>query len=161
MRATVEPNLVYMPPKCCGTLITRSLIVSSVTAEELEEFKLTEKEKDTREKTYCANSDYRRFVTPTYIISGQATYPRCKHKTYSTCKNDYHKDDCPTDLDLRATLDLGQKKRWQRCFSCRTLVEIDWGCNHITWTKPLLVSCTKTDSIPGVVAAHSSVINAV
>ncbi|KAJ6267424.1 hypothetical protein PSV08DRAFT_411876 [Bipolaris maydis] len=132
MRATVEHDLVYMPPRCCGTPITRSLIVSSVTAEELEEFELTEKEKDTREKTYCANSDCRRFVAPTHIISGQATCPRCKHKTCSTCKNNYHKDDCPADLDLRATLDLGQKKRWQRCFSCRALVEIDWGCNHMT-----------------------------
>ncbi|KAH7563646.1 hypothetical protein BM1_00693 [Bipolaris maydis] len=109
MRATVEHDLVYIPPRCCGTPITRSLIVSSLTAEELEEFELTEKEKDTREKTYCANSDCR-----------------------SACKNNYHEDDCPVDLDLRATLDLGQTKRWQRCFSCQALVEIDWGCNHMT-----------------------------
>ncbi|KAJ6197792.1 hypothetical protein J3E72DRAFT_219130 [Bipolaris maydis] len=132
MRATVEHDLVYIPPRCCGTPITRSLIVSSLTAEELEEFELTEKEKDTREKTYCANSDCRRFVAPVHIKSSEATCPRCKHKTCSACKNNYHEDDCPVDLDLRATLDLGQTKRWQRCFSCQALVEIDWGCNHMT-----------------------------
>ena len=38
MRATVERDLVYMPPRCYGTPIARSLIVNSPTAQELEKF---------------------------------------------------------------------------------------------------------------------------
>jgi hypothetical protein len=132
MRATVEKDLVYMPPRCCGTPIIRSLVVSSLTTQELEDFENTEIEKDTREKTYCSNHDCGRFIASRHIKASEATCPRCKHKTCIMCKNHYHKDDCPADSDLQTTLELGQAQHWQRCFSCRALVEIDWGCNHMT-----------------------------
>jgi hypothetical protein len=132
MRATVEKDLVYMPPRCCGAPVVKSLVVSSLTAQELEDFENTETENDTQEKTYCSNHDCGRFIAPPHIKAGEATCPRCKHQTCNICKNDYHEADCPADLELQATLDLGQTKHWQRCFSCRALVEIDWGCNHMT-----------------------------
>ncbi|KAF5844346.1 hypothetical protein GGP41_004481 [Bipolaris sorokiniana] len=122
MRATVERDLVYMPPS----------------------LNRWNREKDTREKTYCANSNCGRLIAPAHIISSEATCPRYMHKTCSTCKNHYHEDDCPADLDLREALELGQVKRWQRCFSCRALVEIDWACNHMTVATDVLFGKSKT-----------------
>lgn len=132
MRAVTEKDLVLLPPRCCGTSIPFSLIVDSLTEEELEDFQNVETEKNTRDKTYCSNSDCRRFIAPRHVSASEATCPRCTTKTCAMCKNAFHEDDCPADPDLQATLELGNVQQWQRCYSCRSLVEIDRGCNHMT-----------------------------
>ncbi|KAF2796595.1 hypothetical protein K505DRAFT_400921 [Melanomma pulvis-pyrius CBS 109.77] len=132
MRAVTEKDLALLPPRCCGTSISFSLIMDNLTEEELEDFQNAETEKNTRYKTYCSNSDCRRFIAPGHVRASEATCPRCKAKTCAKCKNAFHEDDCPADPDLQATLELGSIQQWQRCYSCRSLVEIDRGCNHMT-----------------------------
>jgi hypothetical protein len=132
MRAAVEKDLAYLPPRCCGTALPYTLITKSLNEEEMEDFRNAEEEKATRNKTYCTNPDCGRFIAPRYIRAGEATCPRCKAQTCAMCKNRFHENDCPADPDLQATLRLGEAQQWQRCFSCRALVEIDMGCNHMT-----------------------------
>ncbi|KAF1848192.1 uncharacterized protein K460DRAFT_427193 [Cucurbitaria berberidis CBS 394.84] len=156
MRGVVNHNLAYIPPRCCGDAISPALIISSLASEEMEDFQNAEIEKRTRDKKYCSNSKCGRFIAPIHIVAGEATCPRCKAKTCATCTNPSHEDDCPAASELQATLELGAEKQWCRCFSCRSLVAIDTGCNHMTclcgaefcylcgieWTNPGQCNCT-------------------
>ena len=49
-----------------------------------------------------------------------------------TCKAAAHKGDCPEDKAVQQVLDLA-KKRWQRYRACLRTVELNFGCNHITY----------------------------
>jgi hypothetical protein len=132
MRGVSEHNLAYLPPRCCQVPFPFGLIVKCLTEKELEDFQNAEEEKGTLEKTYCTNRDCGRFVSPKFIKAGKAVCPRCNARTCSMCENPYHPGDCPADVDLQTTLRLGEEREWQRCYSCRSLVAIEYGCNHIT-----------------------------
>lgn len=132
MAPLVDRDLSLLPPRCCNTAVPFPVIVRTLTEAELDDFQHAELETATRDKTYCSNVNCGRFVAPKNIIAGEATCPRCDTKTCAICKSAGHEGDCPDDPDLRATLELGVVNQWQRCFSCRSLVEIDTGCNHMT-----------------------------
>jgi hypothetical protein len=133
MRGVLDHDLALIPPRCCGTNIPFTIIFTTLDDREMNDFQEAEMEKNTREKTYCSNSSCGRFINPARITAGKATCRRCGFDTCSMCKNPSHEDDCPADPELQATLQLGNQQRWQRCFSCRALVEIEMGCNHMTY----------------------------
>ena len=132
MAGVANRDLVLVPPRCCGTAVPFGVIACTLTEAEMEDFQHAELEKATKDKTYCANPDCGRFIAPANIVAGEAICSRCQARTCAVCKNVGHEGDCPEDPDIQATLDLGTENKWQRCFSCRSLVEIDWGCNHMT-----------------------------
>jgi uncharacterized metal-binding protein len=131
MAGVIERDLALIPPRCCGAAVPFGAIVSTLTQTEMADFQHAELEKATKDKTYCSNPDCGRFVAPKDILAGEATCSRCNTKTCATCKSTGHEGDCPEDLDIQATLELGAENKWQRCFSCRALVEIERGCNHM------------------------------
>jgi hypothetical protein len=132
MHGVVDHDLTYIPPRCCGHQVPRTLIANMLTEEELDDFQNAEIEKETRDKTYCTSPNCGRFIAPRNITAGEATCPRCNAKTCVMCKNPQHQGDCPADSDLQATLELGAENGWCRCFSCRSVIAIDRGCNHMT-----------------------------
>ena len=83
MNGVVNHDLICLPPRCCGKEVSRAVIISSLTAEELENFTNAEIEKQTQEKTYCSSPECDRFIAPCYIAAGEATCPRCRNKTCS------------------------------------------------------------------------------
>lgn len=50
------------------------------------------------------------------------------------CKKDAHPigQDCPNDWETDAVLKIGERSGWRRCYKCRTLVELTYGCTHMT-----------------------------
>jgi len=69
-------------------------------------------------------------------MNEQATCPDCSTVTCTLCKAASHRGDCPADTVLQQVLQTADENRWQRCYSCRRLVELDIGCNHITFVSP-------------------------
>lgn len=132
MAPIVDRELALLPPRCCDVAVPFPVIVRTLTEAELSDFQHAELEKATRDKTYCTNPDCGRFIAPQDIVSGEANCPRCNTKTCAVCKGVGHEGVCPDDPEIQATLQLGAENKWQHCFSCRSLVEIDWGCNHMT-----------------------------
>ncbi|KAL7770938.1 hypothetical protein CFE70_000878 [Pyrenophora teres f. teres 0-1] len=132
MNGVVSHDLTYLPPRCCAKEVPRAIIVNSLTEQEFEDFTNAEIEKQTQVKTYCSNSECGRFIAPCYIAAGEATCPRCKTRTCTMCNSPQHEGDCPADTGLEAILDLGAENQWRRCFSCRSMVSIERGCNHMT-----------------------------
>ena len=125
-------DLTMFPPRCCREPIPLSVVESSLSLEELDDFKLAEIEFSTVNKTYCANTECGRFIPPDRIRADRAGCPRCNTLTCSMCKNLHHTDDCSADLGLEATLTLAEQEGWRRCSSCRAMVELNRGCWHIT-----------------------------
>ncbi|KAH7115270.1 hypothetical protein B0J11DRAFT_444628 [Dendryphion nanum] len=131
MRGVLEKDLNLLPPRCCGNHIPFSVIARHLSEEEIEMFQNAEVEKATVDKTYCSGSDCGTFIAPVRIKGRKATCQQCQHETCAMCKNSFHDYDCPEDPDIQPTLDLAQTLHWRRCFSCRALVSLDMGCNHM------------------------------
>lgn len=44
-----------------------------------------------------------------------------------------HKDEpCPEDAELKDVMNLAKKEGWQICYQCNNMVELNFGCNHMT-----------------------------
>jgi hypothetical protein len=145
MRAVIDKDLVYMPPRCHAVAIPSDIVAGLLSTEEMEEFQNAEIEKSTTDKTYCSNADCGKFILPRHIQAGEARCPHCNTRTCVNCKGPHHELECPADPDIQLTLALGNENRWQRCYSCRALVQIEWGCNHMTYV--LSISCLADDFV--------------
>lgn len=137
LRATKDESLY--PPRCCRVLIPLLLVQGHMSAEELTQFEAAAVEYTTTDRTYCSNIECCQFITPSRITADRADCASCGFSTCTMCKNPFHREDCAADSMLQATLTLADLKGWQRCFSCRSLVELGIGCYHITYV-PMSVS---------------------
>ena len=92
---------------------------------------------DTPNRTYCSNPLCSAFKRPESIINEQDTCPGCNTITCTLCKATAHEGAFPIDTALHQLLHTANENSWQRCYSCRRLVELDVGCNHITFVSSL------------------------
>lgn len=128
------------PPRCCGQSIPLTAVSIFLTSEQRQQFQQKTIEFGTPNRTYCSRPQCSSFI-PAENVSGEiANCPRCAAQTCVMCKSESHEgQDCPRDTALQATMDLAQENGWQRCYSCRRLVELDIGCNHITFVSRLSI----------------------
>ena len=61
------------------------------------------------------------------------TCPVCEKTTCTICKAAAHTGDCPDDTALQQLLDTAGNEQWQRCYQCHRFVELEQGCNHMTY----------------------------
>lgn len=131
LNAVVDETL--FPPRCCRQSIPLRYIQQELSSQELNTFRSAAVEFSTRDRTYCSNLRCGIFIPPTEIAKGKAQCPQCFTETCTACKAALHDgEDCPADTALQATLSLSQEQGWQRCYACRAMVELDYGCNHMT-----------------------------
>lgn len=128
---TSMEDKTMFPPKCHRQAFSQKAICRVLSAEELDDFRNTEIEVASPVKTYCSNTLCGRFIPPAHITADRADCVRCGTSTCTSCRNNYHEDDCPEDLALQATLALAADQKWQRCLSCRAIVILAKACNHI------------------------------
>ncbi|KAI9371612.1 hypothetical protein BJX61DRAFT_17351 [Aspergillus egyptiacus] len=132
-KATTDESL--FPPKCCGVLIPLASVQEEMSEQDLARFKDAQIEFSTQDRTYCSHTNCGKFIPPNNIHGDRAVCPSCRSITCQMCKRAYHdKEDCPSDTALQATLSLGSRMGWQRCYACKTLVELNTGCWHIVCT---------------------------
>ena len=89
-------------------------------------------EYQTRDRTYCSLRLCGKFIPTKEIVDEVVECPDCGSRTCTICKDEDHDGDCPGDLSLQVALDAAATNGWQRCYSCRRLVELSQGCHHIT-----------------------------
>ncbi|KAL4806770.1 hypothetical protein BDV18DRAFT_159940 [Aspergillus unguis] len=130
IRATKDQSL--FPPRCCREAIPLPLVEADMSEQELIQFGSAAVEFTTTDRTYCSNTGCGKFIPPSRITADQAECAACNSSTCTMCKETYHHDDCASDPALQATLSLASREGWQRCFSCRTLVQLGTGCYHMT-----------------------------
>ncbi|KAF2806990.1 uncharacterized protein BDZ99DRAFT_354860, partial [Mytilinidion resinicola] len=127
----LEDTIVF-PPKCCRNPIPLDLCKHVFPYDLIERIEEKEVELSTPNPTYCAHSTCGRFIRPDYHRNDLARCPHCSQETCTLCKAPAHRGLCPDDPATKALMDTASEKKWQRCFNCKEMVELNTGCYHMT-----------------------------
>lgn len=120
------------PPRCCRRPISLDDVRMFLPMETAREFQRKRPELETPNKTYCHAQSCSAWIPPQSISDEVGVCPRCRLQTCTICKGSTHVGDCPWDEATRQLLQTADGSGWQRCYSCRRVVELHTGCNHIT-----------------------------
>ena len=132
------------PPRCCRQNIPLYSVRPLLSAEIVEQFTEKQRELSTFRRVYCSNPRCSRFLGP--VTQGWATRPLscpasgCGARTCSGCRrslptkiswnNILH--DCRVDDADSRVIDMGRAAQWAQCPSCDQMIELAYGCFHIT-----------------------------
>lgn len=139
-----------MPPKCCtANAIPLRVVDTLFRSEWKKNWSRKYEEYTTKNRIYCPAKKCGEWIRPDDIkkVDGkkQGVCRKCKTKVCGTCNAKWHgARDCPKDAEMNALLETAREAGWQRCYSCRTLVELKEGCNHMTWYAPFAISFIPT-----------------
>lgn len=129
-KASLSDTTLF-PPRCCGVRILLSTCVHLFPLDLINQYKDKEVELATPNPIYCSNRYCAQFIRPKDIMADVATCSSCNTGTCTTCKNPRHKGLCPEDPTVQMLMDVAREKKWQRCYKCRTMVELLVGCYHM------------------------------
>ncbi|KAI1195190.1 hypothetical protein F5X97DRAFT_250541 [Nemania serpens] len=137
-QATAEES--NMPPRCCTQPIPSSVVKSILSREEQTKFLNAVLQFSTpwESRVFCSNLSCGEFIPPRTKVDPKHPFKvvcrKCRTRVCIMCKKDAHPvgQDCPNDWELDAVLKIGEKSGWRRCYKCRTLVELTYGCTHMT-----------------------------
>ena len=127
-----------MPPKCCTSEpIPLSEVDKLFPDQWKKKWNRKYEEYTTKNRIYCPAKKCGEWIRPEDIkrIEGkkQGICRKCKTKVCELCNAKWHgARDCTKDAEITALLETAREAGWQRCYSCRTLVELKEGCNHMT-----------------------------
>ncbi|KAL7779871.1 hypothetical protein CFE70_009889 [Pyrenophora teres f. teres 0-1] len=130
----------HMPPRCCT-----SEHIPLKYADRLfdDKFKTLWNKKfqeyTTANRLYCPSKGCGQWVKPSKIKM-DPTYGRkyarcsaCSTKICVLCNSKFHtKRECPKDEETNRVVEMAKEQGWQRCYSCKAVVELKEGCNHMT-----------------------------
>lgn len=122
------------PPRCCGDPVPVNRVYDYLDAELVDFFEIRATELSTPNRVYCAVSSCARFLGPK-ASRREDLVCTCGASTCAGCRRPAHAAHvrCKDELEsLQAVITLGQKRGWQRCPSCKQLVERSDGCDHMT-----------------------------
>lgn len=131
-------DTTLFPPRCCGKYIPISACVDLLSPELVRQYKDKQVELESPNPVYCSNRYCGKSIKSGTITADIATCQSCHTETCAVCKNPKHNGLCPKDPTVQLLMDVAGKKRWQRCPRCRTMVELNTGCNHM---RPTEVPC--------------------
>ncbi|KXT08387.1 hypothetical protein AC579_7305 [Pseudocercospora musae] len=120
------------PPRCDGQEIPLRSVRLFLPSQLAKEFDAKYNELSTKNRTYCHDRACETFIPAQSIENDIAACPRCRKTTCTMCKMPSHSGDCPEDEALQQLLETTEQQQWQRCPTCKAIVELNTGCNHIT-----------------------------
>ncbi|KAL8376012.1 hypothetical protein RB595_007224 [Gaeumannomyces hyphopodioides] len=120
------------PPRCCGSIIPLDISRKYIGPELAGRFLARKIEMETPDRTYCHDPRCSRFIPPDFIRMEVGTCVSCAKGTCVVCKAASHQGDCPDDPRTKQLLDLAQEKGWRQCRTCKAMVELAYGCFHMT-----------------------------
>lgn len=126
------------PPRCCVEEIPRRFLDAYLSPSEMREYdeKALEYAVAVGSRYYCGSPDCAKWIDTrkAYRLNGALECPHCQFWMCTSCRGAQHEanQDCPQDVALGAALKQAERAGWRRCYSCRTMVELNTGCRHIT-----------------------------
>lgn len=133
-RASMMDETLY-PPRCCRREMPWDDVRAVINERLATDFANKKEELDTHvgNRTYCFDASCSVFIGADHTTNDVATCPACNQATCTMCKAARHEGDCPADAALQQTLVLASDRGWQRCARCRSIIDLAFGCYHITY----------------------------
>jgi hypothetical protein len=130
--ATHDESL--FPPRCCRQEIPLALVSSFLPQGFMKLFENKSREFTTTNRLYCSNPMCSLFLGAGTAEPTAVQCDDCDESTCSSCKAAAHPVyvPCSTDEAAQQVLALARESRWQQCPSCHTMVELSYGCYHMT-----------------------------
>lgn len=129
-RASYDESL--FPPKCCQTRIPFVDYQQFLGPELVRLYRKSELEFSATDRVYCVNPSCSTFLGPATRMPWSKMCVECASHTCTSCKQAGHTG-TPCDKNLDSlVMAVVKKKGWQRCSSCKRVVELNGGCHHIT-----------------------------
>ncbi|KAH7119989.1 hypothetical protein B0J11DRAFT_591023 [Dendryphion nanum] len=124
-------DTTLFPPRCCSVTIPLRSCIHLIPSDLVTKYQVKEVELATPNPTYCSNRYCAQFIRTEDITADVAICSECKEKTCAVCKNPSHRGLCPEDPTVQTLMSVAGEKKWQRCYKCRTMVELAVGCYHM------------------------------
>lgn len=125
------------PPRCCGQSIAMNIAQIFLNSDLIQQYEQKKVEFETPNRTYCYNPQCSSFIPMVYIEDEIAPCFECGCTTCTICKARSHTGDCPNDTATQQLLAITQTNGWKRCRSCKRMIELDHGCNHMMLVLPI------------------------
>lgn len=110
----LDPNRHFLPPSLVGQFLAKKIELLDPN------------------RTYCHQPKCSIYIPVQFVQGEVGCCPRCYRRTCVICKGASHEGDCPQDQGAQELLHIAAENGWQRCYSCRRVVELDHGCNHMS-----------------------------
>ncbi|KAI5798478.1 hypothetical protein FPQ18DRAFT_238327, partial [Pyronema domesticum] len=124
----------HMPPRCCAQDHIPLHHVSALLPHATKKlWNKKYREYTTSNRIYCPNPKCGEWIEPEHIGSKIGKCGRCKRDVCARCKGAAHGDrDCPEDPEMVKFFEVAEREKYQKCYNCRAMVELERGCNHMT-----------------------------
>ncbi|KAI8049883.1 hypothetical protein BDF22DRAFT_745756 [Syncephalis plumigaleata] len=129
----------------CQYEITEKHVQSLLTAKDYDLWKRKKEESNMNGKMYCPNKRCSKVLTISQLSRANDCLAECTHCHYAICTkctclwhNGYSCAQYKAIPDARkntedsSVLAMAKDNKWCRCTKCQALVELRYGCNHIT-----------------------------
>jgi len=126
-----------MPPKCCGIEIDTTIAKNLLPHPTFKKFERTLLEITATDPAYCPNRSCSVFLfldTIKAIGENRFSCPSCGTVVCTACtrRHEGSRHRCRLSSDAQVAKEIKDLHGYQQCYRCRSVVELDFGCNHIS-----------------------------
>jgi hypothetical protein len=139
----------FFPPRCDGEIIPLDVFDAFLPRSLTDHYRSKALEYETKDRTYCYESTCAAFIPPDSTDELSVKCPTCHKTTCIRCKSSGHFGDCVGDEAMGQLKETANRKRWQICYMCNSIVQLEHGCNHITYVQticgvlPVVINITR------------------
>ncbi|KAI5812040.1 hypothetical protein BZA77DRAFT_325350 [Pyronema omphalodes] len=118
-------------PRCCDDIpIAHAAEVLNDT--ELSAFQGLLAMQTATRRIICSNAKCATTILPQWKKGDIALCLACNRQTCTLCHEAAHEGECPEDPDTQSFLEVAERMKYQRCYSCGYMCDLKQGCYHIT-----------------------------
>lgn len=118
------------PPRCCRQTISLSRVRIFLSIAQIAACEEKFIEVNDPSRTYCSRATCSKYIPPTRVQMYVGVCEACNTRTCVLCKREAHDGECPDETE--EVLEMARERGWRQCYRCGTLVELSYGCNHMT-----------------------------
>lgn len=132
VKSALEPDGTF-PHLCCNLPITLESVRAHLHHDLVKRYEEKHAEIIAACSLVCAQPGCCVVIPPEKIVEDLGHCLACNYYTCTRCRQREHKDKaCATNAEQEELLKLAKEKGWQACYRCRNMIELNFGCNHMT-----------------------------
>lgn len=132
VEGSLKPGETF-PPQCCRIPFTLRILRDHLPQQTIACYESKQAEIATLSSLLCSEPGCRIIIPEDHIVNDLGNCPGCNRNTYSKCRTTQHDGkECPTDKEREEVMKMVKEKGWQACYHCNNMIELNFGCNHMT-----------------------------